>query len=155
MTLEETGRPSTSPSGRPSSSMPSSTRGRWRRIDSGIDRLHFTRVIRADPGRAGLLYAGTENGVYASFDDGRSWRSLQLSLPIVPITDLAIKEGDLIAATQGRSFWVMDNLDHIRQLNANLAGTDAHLFTPEVTYRMGGGGRGRRSTTRGTRTCGS
>lgn len=115
----------------------------WTKITKGIPAGHFTRVIRADPRRSGLLFAGTEWGIYVSYDDGARWQSLQLNLPIVSITDLAIQEraGDLIAATQGRSFWVLDNLDHIRQLSAGLAEKDLHLFTPEPSYRMGGGGR--------------
>ncbi len=125
----------------------------WKRIDAGIDRLHFTRVVRADPGRAGLLYAGTENGVYVSFDDGGSWQSLQLELPLAPITDLEVKEGDLVAATQGRGYWILDDLSPLHQLQPVhadlLAGrpagaTPAHLFTPRPTYRLGAGGRSRR-----------
>lgn len=111
----------------------------WRRIDAGIDREHFTRAVRADPERQGLLYAGTERGVYVSFDDGVRWQSLQLKLPIVPITDLAVKDGDLVAATQGRSFWVLDDLFHLRQLTPGDADDDGHLFAPEPVYRMGGG----------------
>ena len=118
----------------------------WRRIDAGIDRLHFTRVVRADPDRPGLLYAGTENGVYVSFDDGASWQSLQLELPIAPITDLAVKEGDLIAATQGRGYWILDDLSPLHQLEPKLpelvagrpSGTKAHLFTPRPSYRLEG-----------------
>ena len=69
-----------------------------------------TRVVRADPNRQGLLYAGTETGMYISFDDGASWKPFQLNLPIVPITDLAIKDNNLIVATQGRSLWILDDL---------------------------------------------
>lgn len=76
----------------------------WKQITDGIDPEHFTRVLRADPQRQGLLYAGTETGMYVSFDDGQNWQSMQLNLPIVPITDLAVKDDHLIAATQGRSF---------------------------------------------------
>jgi len=113
----------------------------WRRIDgagskNGIDRGHFTRVVRADPGRAGLLYAGTERGVWVSFDDGASWRPLQLDLPEVPITDLAVHEGDLVAATQGRSFWVLDDLTVLHQLESELAGKSFHLFEPRAAYRF-------------------
>ena len=115
----------------------------WKRIDTGIDRLHFTRVIRADPDRAGLLYAGTENGVYVSFDDGASWQSLQLELPLVPITDLAVKEKDLVAATQGRGFWILDDLTPLHQLAAEHSEAPVHLFTPRPSYRLAGGrGRG-------------
>ncbi len=114
----------------------------WKRIDTGIDRQHFTRVVRADPDRAGLLYAGTENGIYVSFDDGDRWQSLQLELPIAPITDLAVKEGDLVAATQGRGYWILDDLSPLHQLEASLVEAQAHLFAPRPTYRLeGGGGR--------------
>ena len=82
----------------------------WRLITRGIKAEHFTRVLRADPKRKGLLYAGTETGIYISFDDGLSWRSFQLNLPIVPITDMTIKDNSLIVATQGRSLWVLDDL---------------------------------------------
>ncbi len=112
----------------------------WKRIDSGIDPLHFTRVVRADPDRAGLLYAGTENGVYVSFDDGGSWQSLQLKLPIAPITDLAVKEGDLVAATQGRGYWILDDLSPLHQLDAEQAEAPAHLFAPRPAFRLEGGG---------------
>jgi photosystem II stability/assembly factor-like uncharacterized protein len=114
----------------------------WTKITKGISKSHFTRVVRADPKRQGLLYAGTEWGLYVSFNDGAQWQPMQLNLPIVSVTDIAVKEGDLIAATQGRAFWVLDNLDHIRQLAAEIAGKDLHLFKPEPTYRMGGGGGG-------------
>jgi photosystem II stability/assembly factor-like uncharacterized protein len=118
----------------------------WTRIDAGIDPGHFTRVIRADPARRGLLYAGTERGVYASFDDGAHWQPLQLNLPIVPVHDLTVKDGDLIAATHGRSFWVLDNLAPLRDLAANhdFKGAAAHLFPPAPSYRYtdAGGGDG-------------
>lgn len=89
----------------------------WSRITNGIPVSHFTRVLRADPDREGLLYAGTERGLWYSLDDGARWQSLQLNLPIVPITDLAIKEQDLIAATQGRGYWILDNLSVLHQLD--------------------------------------
>ncbi|HSR68978.1 MAG TPA: glycosyl hydrolase [Acidobacteriota bacterium] len=110
----------------------------WTRIDNGIPRDHFTRVVRADPGRPGLLYAGTEFGIYVSFDDGANWKSFQLNLPHVPITDLAIKNDDLIVATQGRSFWVMDDLTTLHQLDDAVVQSDMHLFTPRHSYKMGG-----------------
>lgn len=115
----------------------------WTRIDDGIDRMHFTRVVRADPGKRGILYAGTERGVYVSFDDGRKWQPLQLNLPIVPITDLTVKEGDLVAATQGRGFWALDGLALLHQVPADLASLadePAHLFTPRPAWRLPGGG---------------
>lgn len=121
----------------------------WTRITNGIPSEHFTRVLRADPKRKGLLYAGTENGMYVSFDDGASWQSLQMNLPIVPITDLAIKNDNLIAATQGRSFWLIDDLTVLHQLNNDLASKSHHLFQPMPSYRMGGG-NGRTTKRAGT-----
>ena len=108
----------------------------WTTITSGIDEEHFTRVVRADPKRPGLLYAGTESGMYISFDDGISWQVFQLNLPIVPITDLAVKNDNLIAATQGRSFWLIDDLTPLHQLNEQVATSDSHLYKPMDSYRM-------------------
>jgi hypothetical protein len=115
----------------------------WTRIDNGIAATEFTRVLREDEERPGLLYAGTERGVWVSLNDGRSWQRLQLNLPPVPIHDLAVKEGDLVAGTHGRSFWILDNLSVLRQSSdATLAG-EAHLFKPRDAYRVSwGGGRG-------------
>src|SRR6185369_2418509 len=115
----------------------------WKKITNGIPDNAFTRVIREDPNRRGLLFAGTETGVYVSFDDGGLWQPLQLNLPVVPITDLIIhkREKDLIAATQGRSFWVLDDLPMLYQL-ADAAKSDAYLFKPEDNYRLPGGGGG-------------
>ncbi|MBX2875901.1 MAG: glycosyl hydrolase [Saprospiraceae bacterium] len=122
----------------------------WKLITKGIDGEHFTRVVRADPKRPGLLYAGTETGMYMSFDDGENWQSMQLNLPIVPITDLAIKNDNLIAATQGRSFWLIDDLTVLHQLNNKVAQSNFNLYKPMPSYRMGGGGRfGRASKTSG------
>lgn len=117
----------------------------WKKISNGIPATTFTRVVREDPKKRGLLYAGTETGVYVSFDDGANWQSMQFGLPVVPITDLAIhkREQDLVAATQGRSFYVFDDLPFIHQLMA-AGGMDVvkqtKLFQPETTYRMDGGG---------------
>ncbi|MGQ0701823.1 MAG: WD40/YVTN/BNR-like repeat-containing protein, partial [Gemmatimonadales bacterium] len=113
----------------------------WTRITSGIAASEFARVIREDPVRAGLLYAGTERGVWVSFDNGANWQRLQRNLPPVPVHDLAVKEGDLVAATHGRSFWVLDDLSVLRQHAADLAQKDVHLFKPRDAYRvtMGGG----------------
>lgn len=116
----------------------------WTKITDGIDAGHFTRVVRADPKRKGLLYAGTEFGMYISFDDGASWKPFQLNLPLVPITDLAIKNDNLIAATQGRSFWVIDDLTPLHQLNETIAASDVNLYKPMPSYRMNGGDGGRR-----------
>lgn len=110
----------------------------WTKITDGIDPNHFTRVVRADLKRPGLLYAGTESGMYISFDDGLSWKTFQLNLPLVPITDLAIKNDNLIAATQGRSFWLIDDLTPLHQLNETIAGSDFSLYKPMPSYRMAG-----------------
>ncbi len=120
----------------------------WTKIVDGIPEDHFTRVVRADSVRPGLLYAGTEDGVYVSFDDGKSWRSLQLELPIVPITDLLVKEGDLVAATQGRGFWILDDLSPLRALDASAAKLASakpgdgvpELLPPRPALRVRGGG---------------
>lgn len=112
----------------------------WKKITTGIAAEHFTRVLREDPAKKGLLYAGTETGMYISFNDGANWQAFQLNLPIVPITDLALKDNNLIVATQGRSVWVIDDLTVIHQL-ANASGQGSYLFKPKETYRMGGGGR--------------
>ena len=109
----------------------------WEKIDNGIPNNHFTRVLRADPKKEGLLYAGTESGMYISFDDGRSWNSFQINLPLVPITDLTIKNDNLIAATQGRSIWMIDDLTPLHQLNKSNHNKDFHLFKPIDSYRMG------------------
>ncbi len=125
----------------------------WTRIDqsgaaNGIPSGEFTRVIREDDVRRGMLYAGTERGVYASLDDGASWFSLRRNLPMVPVHDLAVKNGDLIAATHGRSFWVIDDLSALRQLSAASLAQSAFLYTPRASYRIswdggfGGGGGG-------------
>ncbi len=121
----------------------------WKEITKGITNNHFTRVVRADPERKGLLYAGTETGMYISFDNGSSWKPFQQNLPIVPITDLAIKDNNLIAATQGRSFWIIDDLTVLHQLNPALEQRAFHLYKPMNAYRMGGG-NGQTSKTQGT-----
>lgn len=113
----------------------------WRLLTNGIDAEHFTRVLRTDPKRKGLLYAGTEKGMYISFDDGKNWNPFQLNLPIVPITDLTVKNNNLIAATQGRSFWIIDDLTPLHQINKTLISNDLFMFKPMDTYRMGGSKR--------------
>ncbi|WP_133555968.1 VPS10 domain-containing protein [Algoriphagus boseongensis] len=110
----------------------------WTKIVSGIDPEHFTRVVRADPVKRGMLYAGTETGIYYSKDDGASWHSLQLNLPIVPITDLTIKENNLIAATQGRSFWIIDDLTVLHQAEPGMENKAFHLYKPQDSYRIDG-----------------
>jgi photosystem II stability/assembly factor-like uncharacterized protein len=113
----------------------------WKKIVSGIANDAFTRVIREDPNRRGFLYAGTETGMYFSANDGETWRNLQLNMPIVPITDLAVhkRERDLVVATQGRSFYVLDNLPLLYQMT-EAQRADAFLFKPEDAYRTVGGG---------------
>ena len=116
----------------------------WKKITNGIPANAFTRVIREDPNKRGLLYAGTETGLYVSFNDGADWQPMQFNLPVVPITDLAIhkREQDLVAATQGRSFYVFDDLPLVHQM-MNAGGMNAvkqtKLFQPENPYRMDGG----------------
>jgi len=114
----------------------------WKKIVTGIPSMHFTRTIRADKKRPGLLYAGTEYGMYISYNDGASWESFQLNLPIVPITDLAIKNNDLIVGTQGRSIYILDDLTVVQQQNETIANKKLHVFDVEPAYRMPGG-RGR------------
>jgi photosystem II stability/assembly factor-like uncharacterized protein len=118
----------------------------WTKITNGINGEHFTRVVREDPKHKGLLYAGTETGMYISFNDGKNWKPFQLNLPIVPITDLTIKDNNLIVATQGRSLWIIDDLSVIHQLyNADLSKNI--LLQPKDTYRMRGGSRSGSRTT--------
>ncbi len=112
----------------------------WKRIDAGITRTEFTRVIREDPVKPGLLYAGTERGVWISFDDGAHWQSLRRNLPIVPVHDLAIAGADLVAATHGRSFWILDDLSPLRQMTPAIAAGGAHLFVPQNPVRASFGG---------------
>ena len=110
----------------------------WTRITNGIKSEHFTRVLREDPKRKGLLYAGTETGMYISFDDGGNWQPFQLNLPIVPITDLAIKDNNLVVATQGRSVWILDDLTVLHQLDNSKKTASSILFAPKDAYRTKG-----------------
>ncbi|MFM2362302.1 MAG: hypothetical protein RLZZ316_1204 [Bacteroidota bacterium] len=112
----------------------------WKRIDNGINRMHFTRALRADKKRSGLLYAGTEYGMYISYDDGANWKPFQLNLPVVPITDLHIKNNDLIVGTQGRSIYILDDLSVVQQLNNTVANNSLYVFQPAPAYRMQGRG---------------
>ena len=113
----------------------------WKLITSGIGKDAFTRVVREDPTKKGLLYAGTETGLYISFDDGKNWQPFQLNLPVVPVTDLLVKKNDLVVATQGRSFWILDDLTPLYQLSGKVASAKTHLFDPRDTHRLPGGGR--------------
>jgi len=124
----------------------------WSLLSDGSNGLpsdHFVRVVREDPNRRGLLYAGTEFGLYVSLDDGSSWQPFQLDLPVTPITDLAIKRGDLVVATQGRSFWILDDLSPIRQMTVDVMGGDLHLFEPRAVVRWADGNGGARGPNRG------
>ncbi|MEM1134640.1 MAG: glycosyl hydrolase [Bacteroidota bacterium] len=108
---------------------------------NGIPNNHFVRAIAEDPDRKGLLYAGTEYGAYVSFDDGGHWQSLQLNLPHVPITDIEVHQQDLVISTQGRAFWILDNLTPLHQLNDELMAQEQFLYKPRGTYRTNVGGR--------------
>ena len=110
----------------------------WIKITNGIPAEHFTRVVREDPKKKGLLYAGTESGMYISFNDGASWSPFQMNLPIVPITDLAIKDDNLIVATQGRSLWIIDDLTVLHQLDEGKKNQNTILFKPRESYRTKG-----------------
>jgi len=110
----------------------------WTEITSGLTSDSFVRVVREDPQRQGLLYAGTETGVFVSFDDGANWQTLQLNLPVVPIRDMVVKENDLVAGTHGRSFWILDDLTPLHQITDEVARSEAYLFKPRDSYRMGG-----------------
>ncbi len=115
----------------------------WTRTVDGIGDEAWVRVVREDPVRPGLLFAGTEVGLYASANNGASWQPFQLGLPVVPITDLTIRDGDLVAATQGRAFWVLDDLSPLRQLSEPVVNASMHLFEPAPAVQaafFGGGG---------------
>jgi len=113
----------------------------WTLITAGLPTDELTRAIRADPARPGILYAGTEAGIWASIDDGATWARLGGGLPVVPIHDLAVQGTDLVAATHGRGFWILDDLTPLHQLAAGGAGDTTHLFTPRTTVRFLTGGR--------------
>ncbi|HET8632275.1 MAG TPA: glycosyl hydrolase [Thermomicrobiales bacterium] len=121
----------------------------WQLIVGGIADDEFTRTIREDPGRRGLLYSGTETGVYVSFNDGANWQRLRTNLPVVPIHDLIVKGTDLVAATHGRSFWILDDVTPLHQVQDGRAGEAAHLFKPRVTRRYRHYGRAFGSKTPG------
>lgn len=108
----------------------------WTEIDAGLPPDEFTHVVREDPVRRGLLFAGTERGVWFSLDDGGHWQRLQRNLPPVPVHDLVIKEGDLAIATHGRALWIMDDISPLRQLAAGTMSAKAHLFDPVDAYRV-------------------
>ncbi|MDX6531981.1 MAG: hypothetical protein QOH41_4271 [Blastocatellia bacterium] len=110
----------------------------WTRLTSGKNGIPEdwpTRVVREDPDREGLLYAGTEFGMFISFDNGAHWQSLQLNLPNVPITDIKVVGKDLVVSTQGRAFWILDNISSLHQLTPQITASDVHLFHPRDGYR--------------------
>ncbi len=109
----------------------------WRRAVRGIGEEAHVRTVREDPTRSGLLYAGTETGMYVSFDDGANWSNFQLNLPIVPITDMKVHQGDLVVATQGRAFWILDDLTPVREWSGAMSGRN-QLFTPGIATLWGG-----------------
>jgi hypothetical protein len=108
----------------------------WGAITTGIPDGAYVHTVREDPKRKGLLYAGTEVGAFVSFDDGAHWQPLQLNLPVSPIHDLVVKDDDLVAATHGRAFWVLDNLTPLRQANSQLAQADTILYHPQTALRL-------------------
>ena len=111
----------------------------WSKSTRGIPNDVFIRVVREDPNKKGLLYAGAENGIYLSTDAGRNWNLFQLNLPTVPITDLTIRNNDLIASTQGRSFWILDDLTPLHEYSPKIKKEEIYLFNPRVSYRTNGG----------------
>ena len=112
----------------------------WIKITTGLPENGYVHAVKEDPKRKGLLYAGTENGIYVSFDDGGHWQSLKLNLPTTPIHDLTVKNDDLIVATHGRAFWSLDDISPLRQMNATTASEETHLYQPAATIRYRGPG---------------
>ncbi|MGB7285129.1 MAG: hypothetical protein WBE13_22915 [Candidatus Acidiferrum sp.] len=112
----------------------------WASITNGLPDNSYAQVVREDPKRKGLLYAGTETGIYISFDDGARWQSLKLNLPTTPVHDLTIKGDDLVVATYGRSFWVLDDIAPLRQMNAADESAEVHLYQPSTAVRFRGPG---------------
>ena len=110
----------------------------WTRLDSDLPEETIVRVVREDPAQEGLLYAGTERGVFVSWDDGQRWQDLKLGLPKVPVTDLEVKDADLVAATHGRAFWILDDLTPLRELTSDLEDADLHLHAPQPAYLVPG-----------------
>jgi len=108
----------------------------WKRMTRGIPDGSFLNCVREDPVRRGLLYACTETGVYVSFDDGEGWQPLQMNLPTTSVRDLVVHENDLVIATFGRAFWILDDMTVLRQMNSEVEASDAWLFAPETAYRV-------------------
>lgn len=112
----------------------------WKKITNGIPDGSFTHSVKEDTKRKGLLFAGTESGVYISFDDGANWKSLRVNMPNTPVHDMVIKDNDLVVATHGRAFYIMDNITPLREMAADAMNADAHLFTPGTAIRGSRGG---------------
>jgi photosystem II stability/assembly factor-like uncharacterized protein len=112
----------------------------WQLITNGLPQNVYARCVREDPNRKGLLYAGVETGVYVSFDNGNRWHTLQQNLPVTPVHDIQIKKDmkEVVLATHGRAFWVLDDVSPLYELNTEVNTSNAHLFTPRVSYRMDG-----------------
>jgi photosystem II stability/assembly factor-like uncharacterized protein len=122
----------------------------WTKITSGIPDMTFVRSVREDPKKRGLLYAGTEQGVYISFNDGANWRALKLNLPTTPVHDLVVKDNDLVVATHGRAFWILDDLSPLRQFSDDVAQKDVFLYTPGHAYRIQAGASSERQPSKRT-----
>src|SRR5262249_4831095 len=112
----------------------------WTEITNGIPKTAYVHAVRSDPKRKALLYAGTETGIYVSFDGGANWQTLQLNLPRAPIYDHVVHADDLVVATHGRAFWVLDNITPLRQATAEMASQAVHLYSPTTAYRERGPG---------------
>jgi photosystem II stability/assembly factor-like uncharacterized protein len=112
----------------------------WTKITAGLPENGYAHSVKEDRKRKGLLFAGTENGIYVSFDDGGRWQPLKLNLPTTPIHDLMVKNDDLIVATHGRAFWILDDISPLRQMNASTANEEAHLYQPAAAIRYRGAG---------------
>lgn len=112
----------------------------WTKITGGLPENVFVHAVREDPKRKGLLFAGTETGIYASFDDGGHWQSIRANLPTTPIHDLTIKDDDLVVATHGRAFWVLDDISSLRQMTARDSNEEVHLYQPSASVRFRGPG---------------
>jgi len=108
----------------------------WQKVVNGLPEDEPVNTVREDPERKGLLFAGTEKSVYVSFDDGDHWQSLRQNLPATSIRDLVVHNDDIVVGTHGRSFWILDNITPLRQLDTKLNATQAHLFKPQLTYRL-------------------
>jgi photosystem II stability/assembly factor-like uncharacterized protein len=122
----------------------------WTKLGQGIPDNAFVRVVREDPKKRGLLYAGTEIGVFVSFNDGANWRPLKLNLPTTPVHDLTIKDNDLVVATHGRAFWILDDVSPLRQFTDAISGKDAFLYTPGDAYRIQAGASGEKRPSKRT-----